>query len=281
LLLALLLSILTLVPGSGNAGDARSLQTAAVSDSEKVQSTTPNSETYRGQFLDLSAIAERQNFAAMADALRHQIDIVERVGLSPRVLEFFHTIPISVNDLACLNSKKADEKTDEKAPIRAHACYSPVNLPKRTFREPTVLVSGKWTNPNPVDLAEDTNRGVVFVRPFMLDGFSKDAQRPVILHEMFHAYHAEIMPQGVKNPAIKFYYDQAKSKQLYPADAYLMTNEKEFFAVTASVFLSGEDGEFKVSNIKEKQPDYFNYLVWLLEIDPNRTPSATPVASAD
>jgi hypothetical protein len=282
LLLALPLSILTLFPSSGNAGDARPLQIAAVSDSEKVQLTNPNHETYSGYYLDLSQIAARQDFAVMADALRHQLDIVESVRLSPRVLNFFHTVPIVVDDVACLNTKKADEKADDKAPTLAHACYGPVSLPERTSREPTILNSGKWTNPDPVDLAEDTKRGVVFVRPFMLDGSSKDAQRPVILHEMFHAYHAEIMPQGVKNPAIKFYYDQAKSKQLYPADAYLMTNEKEFFAVTASVFLSGKaDGGVTQSDIKQKQPDYFKYLVWLLEIDPDRAPSGTPVASED
>src|SRR5450759_3410046 len=268
LLLALPLSFLTLFPGSGNAGDARPLQIAAASDSGKVQLTNPNHETYSGYYLDLAQIAARQDFAVMTDALRHQLDIVESVRLSPRVLNFFHTVPIMVDDVACLNTKKADEKADDKAPALAHACYGPVNLPERTSREPTVLDSGKWTNPDPVDLAEDTKRSVVFVRPIMLDASSKNAQRPAILHEMLHAYHAEIMPQGVKNRSILFYYDQAKSKQLYPADAYLMTNEKEFFAVTASVFLSGEDGKFTRSNLKEKQPDYYKYLVWLLEIDP-------------
>ena len=38
----------------------------------------------------------------MADALRHQIDIVEDVGLSQRALNFFHTVPILVDDFACL-----------------------------------------------------------------------------------------------------------------------------------------------------------------------------------
>jgi hypothetical protein len=283
LLLALPLSILTLFPSSGDAGDARPRQIAAVSDSEKVQLTNPNHETYIGYYLDLSQIAARQDFAVMANALRHQLDNVESVRLSQRVLNFFHSVPIVVDEVACLNTEKADGKAsnDDKAPNHALACYGPVNLPERTSREPTVLDSGKWNNPDPVALAEDTNRGVVFVRPIMLDASSKNAQRPVILHEMFHSYHAIIMPQGVKNPSILFYYDQAKSKQLYPADAYLMTNVKEFFAVTASVFLSGDDGKFTRSNLKEKQPDYYNYLRWLLEIDPDRAPSGSPVASAD
>ncbi len=290
LLLTLPLYILTLFPSSGNAGEARPFQIAAVSDSEKLQEIiiNPNHETYRGYFADLSEVVTRQDFALMADALRHQLDIVESVGLSPRVLNFFHTIPIVVDDVACLNTEKADDKNtetaDDKAPTLASACYSPANnLPERTSREPTVLNSGKWTNPNPVDLADDTNRGVVFVRPITLDASSTNTQRPNILHEMLHAYHANIMPQGFKNPLILFYYNQAKSKQLYPADAYLMTNQEEFFAVTASVFLYGKDDKppFTRSNLKQMQPDYYKYLVWLLEIDPDRAPSATPVASAN
>ena len=139
--------------------------------------------------------------------------------------------------------KKADDKNpdkvDDKPPILAAACYGPVNLPERTSFEPTVLDGGKWTNPDQVALAEDTHLGIVSVRPITLDGSSKN--RPIILHEMFHAYHANIMPahMELKTLLILFYDNEAKSKQLYPADAYLMTNEKEFFAVTASVFLSG------------------------------------------
>jgi len=118
LLVALPLSILTLFPVSGNAGDARPLQIATVSASEKDQSTTPSSETYRGYFFDLSAIAGRQNFTVMADALRHQIDIVEGVGLSPHMLEFFHTIPISVNEVACLvpTAKDTTAPTTRRTP---------------------------------------------------------------------------------------------------------------------------------------------------------------------
>ena len=66
------------------------------------------------------------------------------------------------------------------------------------------------------------------------------------------------------------------------AEAYLMTNQMEFFAVTASVFLYGKDSiePFTRSKLKENQPDYFQYLVSLFEVDPDRAPSASPVASA-
>jgi hypothetical protein len=63
LLVALPLSILTLFPVSGNAGDAPPLQVATVPASENVQSTNPNHETYRGHYVDFSEIAARQDFA--------------------------------------------------------------------------------------------------------------------------------------------------------------------------------------------------------------------------
>jgi hypothetical protein len=285
LLLALPLAILTLWPGYGNAGDARPLQIAAISDSEKVPLTNPNHEMYRGYYLDLSQIAARGDFSVMAAALRHQLDIIESVGLSPRVLNFFHTVPILVDDAACLDTKKADnentENEDDKPPTLAAACYG-LNLPERVPLEPTVVEGGKWTNPDPVALAEDTNLGVVQVRPIMLDPSSKNGQRPILLHEMFHAYHAQIMPRGERNPSIKFYYLQASNKKLYPADAYLMTNEKEFFAVTASVLASGmADGGTTPQDIKQKQPGYFKYLSWLLEIGLDGAPSVSPVASTN
>lgn len=253
------------------------------------QSTNPNSETYRGYFADLSEIAERQDFALITDALRHQIDIVEGVGLSRRVLQFFHTVPILVDEFACLgtNLETTDTKSDTKMPVLEAACYGPF-APKRSQSKSHSIWNSvldekfQLSNFDLIDQADYTGRGVVSVRPITLDGSSKNAQRPVILHEMFHAYHANIMPQGVKNPSILFYYNEAKSKQLYPADAYVMTNEKEFFAVTASVFLSGmADGGATPSDIKQKQPDYFNYLRWLLEINPDGAPSASPAASAE
>jgi hypothetical protein len=249
------------------------------------KSTNPNHETYRGYFLDLTAIADRQDFLAIADALRHQIDVVESVGLSQRVLQFFHTVPIVTDEFACLSSgsAKSDTKSDTERPVLAVACYGPFAPERfqrtshriRTFWDHETL---QWANPDPVDLAEDTHRGVVMVRPRV-----PDPQAPILLHEFLHAYHANILPQGVKNSAVLFYHNVATSKQLYPADAYLMTNEKEFFAVTASVFLYGRANQepFTRSNLKQKQPEYYQYLVWLFGFDPDGAPSSSPVASVN
>lgn len=283
LFLLSLCSILCLFPGSGKAGD--SLQNT-VSDSEKHLSTNPNGEVYRGHFLDFSEIAGRNDFPVMADALRHQIDMVEDVvGLSPHVLEFFRKIPISVNEEACLNftkDKDGKDLEDPKALLHA-ACYS--NAPPESSRSLSYgsvwdSAKSRWVNLDPVALAVDTNLGVIMVRPVMLGASSMYAQRPAMLHELLHAYHNRMLPRGFKNVGILLHYNHAKDGQLFPAEAYLMTNEREFFAVTASVFLYGNDGPITRSNIREKQPDYYNYLVYVFGFDPDRTPGITPVASA-
>jgi hypothetical protein len=260
---ASLLSIAVLSPVFCNAGE-----TVVVSEAGKADGATAS---YRGYYFDLSEIAERKDFAVISDALRHQLDIVESVGLSPRVLDFFHTIPIVADEVACLETE-----------FTATACYGPVSSKRSRpiSREVTVWDGAKhqWTNPNDIDLASDT-RGVVMVRPML----TFDRQNPVMLHEFLHAFHAQIMPQGFQNEGVLFHFNQAKGKQLYPADKYLMKNEREFFAVTASIFLYGKDAAhdpFTRSNLKEKQPDYYKYLVGLFEFDPDRLPSASPVASA-
>jgi hypothetical protein len=67
---------------------------------------------YRGYHIDLSSMKGRENFAAMAEAMRQQIDIVESVGLTPRVLEFFRAVTITMEEGACAQFPGT------------HACYA-------------------------------------------------------------------------------------------------------------------------------------------------------------
>jgi hypothetical protein len=53
--------------------------------------------------------------------------------------------------------------------------------------------------------------------------------------------------------------------------------------VTASIFLAGNDAvhePYTRAKLKEKQPDYFKYLVGLFGFDPD-TSNLTPAASAN
>jgi hypothetical protein len=267
LLLTSVVFIFSLAPHLAGAGP-RSLQ------AEPPPAVPPGFETYRGYVFDLSENSDRKDSAAIADAFRHQLDVVESVGLSPKVLRFFHTVPIVASEMTCL---------DEGAGI---ACYGPVS-PDRNRRESSSFTTwdeGKlrWSNPNFVDLAADAGTGVIMVRPVML----KHAEDPVLLHELLHAYHAKLMPQGFDNLGIKAYYADAMSKKAFGNDEYAMKNHKEFFAVTASIFLAGKESMHEPktrAQLKEKLPKYYKYLVELFGFDPDPEPAkATPVAeSAD
>jgi hypothetical protein len=109
---ASLFAVAILLPGICSAGAVRAEK--AIPNEGKATSTGAIEKNYRGYYLDLSKFADRQDFAAISEALHHQIDIVENVGLSPRVLGYFHTVPIVANELSCLEKE-----------FPAPACYGP------------------------------------------------------------------------------------------------------------------------------------------------------------
>jgi hypothetical protein len=279
--LAFVFSALAFLPGSLFAGDAGLHQLPTVVVKPKTGDASLKHEIYRGHYSDLSTIADRKDFSELADGLRHQIDIVESSGLSSRVLQFFQTMPIAIDDFACVGNMTAPTSGDPK-PITAGACYSR-QVPE-TMQDKHLSASvwdsekGRSINFDPLTRAELTHTGVVMIRPSTLVG--RDRERPVLLHELLHAYHDHILPGGFDNQAALSWFKQTTDKKLYPADQYQMTNEREFFAVTASVFLFGRDLTLVRADIKEKQPDYYKYLVWLFEFDPDRT-SNIPVALAN
>jgi len=278
----ILVSALTLLPSAGGAADAREHGLPAVSSDQSPQDIDPRHELYRGYYIDLSDIAGHRAFKEIETALRQQVDIAEGVGLSARVLKFFQRVPIVVDELACMNGSVADSdgKSGAKKPLPEAACYGRTAFThswEDKMQGVAVWDSSKsqWDGVDPIQQAETESIGVVSVRP---NGW--DSRRPILLHEMLHAYHANVLPQGFKNPGILFYYNGAKDGGLYPAGAYLMTNEKEFFAVTGSVFLFGQDGPRTRSELKQKQPEYYQYLVWLFGFDPDRSPTALDATHA-
>jgi hypothetical protein len=226
----------------------------------------PGFETYRGYIYDLSENSDRKDNAAIADLLKKQLDVVESVGLSPKVLQFFHTVPIVASEMGC---------TELGAAIACYGSLSSDNGARdRTF---TVWDSNtmRWSNPNFLDLAADAGTGVIKFRPNML----KYAEDPVILHELLHAYHNKLIGQGFDNIGIKAYHADAMSKNVFPKDEYAMKNPQEFFAVTASIFLAGKESIHEPhtrARLKEKLPKYYKYLVELFGFDPE--PTDTPVA---
>jgi hypothetical protein len=239
--------------------------------SDAAPSAPEGFQAYHGYTYDLSEYRERRDFGKLEDNLRRQFDMVDNAGFSPRVLKFLHSVPIVASETTC---------NEEGA---AWACYGFVVPDNRqASRGLTTWDHDKqqWTNPDMVQLAADSGTGVIMVSSNM----TQHAEDPVVLHEFLHAYHAKLMPNGYDNKGILAFYALAKQKADLPKDTYALRNHKEFFAVTASIFLSGKDTVHDPKTravLKEKMPDYYKFLVDLFGFDPDAPLVATPVASAN
>lgn len=269
--------IIAITLGAGAMPASAGSRVIQVDPANEAPTTEPQTEAdfqkYRGYMYDLSEYAGRQDAAAIEDNLKHQLDMVENAGFSPRVLEFFHTIPIVASESDCLE-------------IGAGlACYGPVAPTRRSHKSLGLTVwdhdKQQWTNPDVIDLAADSGRGVIMLRPNMM----QHADDPILLHEFLHAFHSRLMSLGYDNLGVKAYYAEAKAKDaLGNKKSYTLFNAQEFFAVTASIFLAGKESIHEPKTravLKEKMPDYYKYLVGVFGFDPEPTPAAVPVASAN
>lgn len=100
--------------------------------------------------------------------------------------------------------------------------------------------------------------GAVRIQPIVFP-----ANRPILLHELMHAYHFYIL--SLKNPAIVEAYDAASRNGSYPAafqKAHFLQNEKEFFAVTSTIYLFGpiQQPPFNCDILSKTAPAYLAFL---------------------
>ena len=97
------------------------------------------------------------------------------------------------------------------------------------------------------------------------------------LHELAHAYHDRVLPQGFSNALIKAAYEKAKASGTYDrvrrrdsegreqwGRAYAMTNPQEYFAETTEAFFATNDFvPFTRDELKQHDPEMFRLLARL------------------
>lgn len=88
-------------------------------------------------------------------------------------------------------------------------------------------------------------------------------EKPVILHELMHAYHDRKVPNGFGNAEIPKLLEQARTGGQFPAGSYMLINPAEYFAMMSSVYLHGTAARdpFTREAIKQKQPDCYQWMV--------------------
>ncbi|THD37236.1 MAG: hypothetical protein E7773_04155 [Sphingomonas sp.] len=114
-----------------------------------------------------------------------------------------------------------------------------------------------------VDLVPNTKtragqRGVFFQRSPL-----PPPENPVLLHELLHRYHLLKLPDGFANATVLDFYKRAKAAGDWPPQAYLYTNDKEFFAMVASVALCGHAARppYTRALVREKLPEMYRWIV--------------------
>ena len=87
-------------------------------------------------------------------------------------------------------------------------------------------------------------------------------EKPVVLHEMLHAYHWWVLPDGFKNAEVERFYERARDGAFYPPASYVLKNVQEFFAVTASLYLWGnvDRPPHDRRTLHDRQPVYYKWL---------------------
>jgi hypothetical protein len=93
-----------------------------------------------------------------------------------------------------------------------------------------------------------------------------DPNKPILLHELLHAFHDQQLPNGFANVDIEKFYERGQSAG-WPPDSYMMSNHREFFATTASVYLFGDIPRPPESRkqLRTKQPHYYQWLADLFD----------------
>lgn len=89
-----------------------------------------------------------------------------------------------------------------------------------------------------------------------------EANKPILLHEYLHAYHNLRIPNGAAKAELRDFYQKGIAAFPNYKGVYFLSNPREFFAVTASIYLFGDIPRppFNLAAIEKGQPDYYKYL---------------------
>jgi hypothetical protein len=139
---------------------------------------------------------------------------------------------------------RIDERAQPLAPEMLASLTAQLDVVEAAGLPPAVLDTLKGTpivvdpslRGNPGIFAVRGDAGAVYIRPIVFD-----ADKPILLHELLHAYHFRVL--HMDRPEIAQAYREVKASSVFPArfqSSHFLENEKEFFAVTGTLYLFGD-----------------------------------------
>jgi hypothetical protein len=119
--------------------------------------------------------------------------------------------------------------------------------------------------PIEIDPAQNGNGGTYQQRKVILPDEPIPENRPVLLHELLHAYHYEVL--GNVEPIRQAHRQALQSEKLggRHRGAHFLANHAEYFAVVASIYLFGviQQPPFNCRTLAAEQPEFLAYLARL------------------
>lgn len=195
--------------------------------------------SYHGFNFNWSRMDDFSHYQEVCNECVRQVSYIESIGLPKNITDFFKSVPITL-----------------KSSSQMHHFASGTYYPE--------------------------TKSILLCHDYFYEQQENGKKTPTLLHELIHAFHDQCISNSVNNSdIIKFFQDaqQYHYYQLphtwYPSFInYLMTNEVEFFACTASVFLVDfeEFQPFNRDNIFQHQPDYYRYLIKIFGMNPYDLP---------
>lgn len=137
-----------------------------------------------------------------------------------------------------------DERAQPLAPEALASLTAQLDIVEAVGLPPAVLDALKGTpivvdpdlRGNPGIFAVRHDAGAVYVRPIVFE-----SNKPILLHELLHAYHFRVLHMG--QPEIAQAYNDIKASSIFPPrfqSSHFLENDKEFFAVTGTLYLFGD-----------------------------------------
>jgi hypothetical protein len=181
--------------------------------------------------------------------------------VSPLAMADIEYHGFSIDDRLLDSAQKADFAAQPAASVIEQLnIVEAAGLPPEilSFFKKTKIVVDPQIRGNPGLFMVRDGAGAVRIQPIVFP-----ANKPIMLHELLHAYHFSVL--SLRNPAIIDAYDAASRNGVYPAQfqkAHFLQNEKEFFAVTSTIYLFGkiQQPPFDCRTLSQTAPAYLAFL---------------------
>jgi len=120
----------------------------------------------------------------------------------------------------------------------------------------------------PVIVVAGAPRGVIYANgAVVLDARRLDPRKPAALYGLLQAYAERGLPGGLANGDLERFRAQAAAAHVWPKTALMLQSDGDFFAATATTYLTGATTRepYTRAHLKQTQPQCYQWLAALFD----------------